>query len=162
MDHHHAADDTSASATKQRLASTTSSSSDEGGIASAAAAATGAIVDPGQVGVPSVSGWNVFVTGLPATTTESQIAAVFTKQDWIRVNFDRSTGHCKGYAVIEYSDRESGQDTINRLHGTEFHGSRIGVHWAFVKKPGVTTNKNKEGAGVIDAAISEDVKPRAI
>lgn len=89
------------------------------------------------VGVKSASGWNLFVTGLPFDTTESQIAAAFTEQDWIRVNFDRRTGHCKGYAVVEYRDREKGQNAINQLHGTDFHGSRLGVHWAFVKRPGV-------------------------
>lgn len=93
------------------------------------------------VGIPSANGWNVFVSGLPSSTTESQIASVFTKQEWIRVNFDRSTGHCKGYAIIEYSDREQGQDAINRLHGSTFLGSRLGVHWAFVKKPGVVATK---------------------
>lgn len=52
-----------------------------------------------------------------------------------RVNFDRLTGDCLGYALVEYETKAAGQDAINRLHGKAIKGQRIGVHWAFVKPP---------------------------
>ena len=50
----------------------------------------------------------------------------------IRVNLDTLTGFCKGYALIEYSQKSEAQDAINALHSTDFLGQSIRVNWAFV------------------------------
>lgn len=60
-----------------------------------------------------------------------------------RVNFDRTSGDCKGYGVVEYDSRSAGQDAINRLHGKEMKGQKLGVHWAFVKPLEQAMQRNK-------------------
>ncbi len=71
----------------------------------------------------------------------------------IRVNLNTLTGFCKGYALIEYSQKSEAQDAINALHGTEFLGKTIRVDWAFVgggsvdDGSGERPNKKFRGAG---------------
>jgi hypothetical protein len=117
--------------------------------------------------VESVCGWNVFVSGLHPTVSGTCSATcraiahfmcrtTFPEEDinesfsdvkggnmnLARVNFDRTTGECKGYGLVEYGTRAAGQDAINRLHGKEIKGQKIGVHWAFVKPQAQSKDKS--------------------
>ena len=60
------------------------------------------------------------------------IFSEYGKINNIRVNLDTLTGFCKGYALIEYTQKSEAQDAINALHGKEFLGKTIRVNWAFV------------------------------
>lgn len=92
--------------------------------------------------IQSVEGWVVFVTGLHEETQEEDVTDAFSDAigggpiNLVRVNFDRKTGKCKGYALVEYDKQTQAQDAINKLHGTDLLGKTIGVHWAFVKPSG--------------------------
>jgi RNA-binding protein 8A len=92
--------------------------------------------------IQSVEGYVVFVTGLHEETQEEDVMDAFSDAiggghvNLVRVNFDRKTGKCKGYALVEYDKQTQAQDAINKLHGTELLGKTIGVHWAFVKPSG--------------------------
>jgi RNA-binding protein 8A len=84
----------------------------------------------------SVEGWVVFVTGLNEEAHEDDITDTFSEHGsvkLVKMNFDRKTGHGKGYAFVEYGKQSEAQDAINNLHGTNYLGKIIGVHWAFVK-----------------------------
>lgn len=84
----------------------------------------------------SVEGWVLFVTGLNEEAQEDDITDTFSEYGnvkLVKMNFDRKTGHGKGYAFVEYGKQSEAQDAINNLHGTNYLGKIIGVHWAFVK-----------------------------
>jgi RNA-binding protein 8A len=84
----------------------------------------------------SVEGWVVLVTGLNDEAQEDDINDSFSEHGnvkLVKMNFDRKTGKGKGYALVEYEKQSEAQDAINTLHGTDYLGKIIGVHWAFVK-----------------------------
>lgn len=95
------------------------------------------ILRPGPV--RSVDGWVLFVTGLHEEAREDDIEDKFSevgRVTHVRMNFDRRTGRGKGYAFVEYGTQSQAQDAINKLHGIQFHGKTIAVHWAFVRPTG--------------------------
>jgi RNA-binding protein 8A len=84
----------------------------------------------------SVEGWVIIVTGVHEEAQEDDVAELFSEHGRIKsihMNLDRKTGFVKGYALVEYSEREEAQDAINALHGKPVLGRKIGVHWAFCK-----------------------------
>jgi RNA-binding protein 8A len=93
---------------------------------------------PPRVAGPSrsVEGWVVFITGIHDEANEEDINEKFGEYGQIKsivLNLDRKLGTPKGYALVEYSEREEAQDAINALHGTQLLGKNIGVHWTFFK-----------------------------
>lgn len=92
--------------------------------------------------VQSVEGWVVVVTGLHEETQEEDVTDAFSDAigggpiNMVRLNLDRKTGNCKGYALVEYDKQTDAQDAINKLHGTDLLGKTIGVQWAFVEPSG--------------------------
>ncbi len=90
--------------------------------------------------VRSVEGWVIFVTGLQqeegGEVQEEDLHDLFGEYGRIKslhLNRDRRTGSVKGYALLEYAEREEAQDAINALHGRTVLGGRINVHWAFCR-----------------------------
>lgn len=84
----------------------------------------------------SVEGWVVFVTGIHEEAQEEDIREVVGDYGRIKsivLNADRKTGVPKGYALVEFLERDEAQDAINALHGKKLLGKTIGVHWAFCK-----------------------------
>jgi RNA recognition motif-containing protein len=84
----------------------------------------------------SVEGWVVFVTNLHEEAQENDVTDAFSEcgtVKLVKMNFDGKTGLGKGYALVEYEKQSEAQDVINKLHGTDYLGKTIGVHWAFVK-----------------------------
>ena len=88
--------------------------------------------------VRSAEGWCVFVTGLHEEAGEDDIADAFSeygKVNLVKLNLERKTGRPFS-ALVEFEKQSEAQDAINKLHGTEFLGKTINVHWAFVKPAG--------------------------
>ena len=84
----------------------------------------------------SVEGWVTFVTGIHEEAQEEDIREAFSdfgKIKSIVLNADRKSGLAKGYALVEFTERNEAQDAINTLHGKPLLGKKIGVHWAFCK-----------------------------
>lgn len=87
----------------------------------------------------SVEGWVLFVTGVHEEAQEDDLMDAFAEYgtvNKVQINVDRQTGLAKGYALIELKTQSEAQDAINKLHGAELLGKKIGVHWAFVKPTG--------------------------
>ena len=87
----------------------------------------------------SVEGWVLFVTGVHEEAQEDDLMDAFAEYgtvNKVQINVDRQTGLAKGYALVELSTQSEAQDAINKLHGAELLGKKIGVHWAFVKPTG--------------------------
>lgn len=84
----------------------------------------------------SVEGWVTFVTGIHEEALEDDIREAFSDYGRIKsivLNADRQSGLAKGYALVEFLERNEAQDAINALHGKPLLGQTIGVHWAFCK-----------------------------
>ncbi len=84
----------------------------------------------------SVEGWVLFVTGIHEEAQQEDVREVFCDYGKIKsivLNSDRQSGLAKGYALVEFTERNEAQDAINALHGKKLLGQLIGVHWAFCK-----------------------------
>ena len=51
----------------------------------------------------------------------------------LNVNLDRKSGFVKGYAIIEYAEKEEAQSAIDEANGTDLLGQTVAVGWAFIK-----------------------------
>lgn len=83
----------------------------------------------------SVEGWVTFVTGVHEEAQEDDIRDKFGEYGIIKsiiLNQDRKTGLVKGYALVEFTEKEEAQDAINALSGSQLLGQKIGVAWAFL------------------------------
>ena len=78
----------------------------------------------------------MFVTGIHEEAQQEDVREVFCDYGKIKsivLNADRQSGLAKGYALVEFTERNEVQDAINALHGKKLLGQLIGVHWAFCK-----------------------------
>src|SRR3954452_20704644 len=75
---------------------------------------------------------SIFVGNLSYTTTEDQLADLFSKVGAVEsatIVTDRETGRSRGFAFVEM-DTDSGNQAIERFNGTELNGRTINVNEA--------------------------------
>lgn len=80
----------------------------------------------------------VFVTGVHEEAQEEDLLEAFGDFGQVRslhLNLDRRTGFVKGYALVEYAEKEEAEEAIKRMDGRQLLGQVVRVQWAFVEPP---------------------------
>jgi cold-inducible RNA-binding protein len=76
---------------------------------------------------------NIFVGNLSFQTTQDDLLAAFSRFGNVeRVNIitDRDTGQSRGFAFVEMTERQEGENAIHALNGTELDGRALNVNEA--------------------------------
>lgn len=82
----------------------------------------------------AIEGWVIFVTGIHEEAQEEDIYEAFADFGDVKnihLNLDRRTGFVKGYALVEYSNKEEAETAIHNMDGKELLTKTISVDWAF-------------------------------
>lgn len=80
-----------------------------------------------------MSTMNVYVGNLPYSTTESDLENMFSSYgqvDSVKIITDRDTGRSKGFAFVEMSSRDEGEQAVAELNGKEMGGRQLRVNEA--------------------------------
>ncbi len=78
-------------------------------------------------------GTNLYVGGLPYSTTETQLEELFSAHGTVesaRVIADRMTGRSRGFGFVEMSAEDEAQKAIEALNGSQLEGRSLTVNEA--------------------------------
>ncbi|CAE7779975.1 nudC [Symbiodinium sp. CCMP2592] len=84
----------------------------------------------------SIEGWVVIVSGVHEEAQEDDIFEAFSEYGDIKnlhLNLDRRTGFVKGYAFIEYENKQEADAAIKGMDGNTLLDHKLDVSWAFAK-----------------------------
>ncbi|CAE7532544.1 Y14A [Symbiodinium sp. CCMP2592] len=95
----------------------------------------------------SIEGWVVIVSGVHEEAQEDDIFEAFSEYGDIKklgrrghgleanlhLNLDRRTGFVKGYAFIEYENKQEADAAIKAMDGNSLLDHKLDVSWAFAK-----------------------------
>eukprot|EP00803_Ostreobium_quekettii_P004563 evm.model.scf_3924.1 EVM.evm.TU.scf_3924.1 scf_3924:6864-7582(-) len=86
----------------------------------------------------AIEGWVIFVTGIHEEARDEDLHEQFAEFGDIKnlcLNLDRQTGFVKGYALIEYTEREQAEAAVRQMNDQEILGQAIKVDFAFSNNP---------------------------
>jgi RNA recognition motif-containing protein len=75
----------------------------------------------------------IYVGGLPYTTTEEQLAQIFSTYGEVtssKIIIDRETNRSRGFGFVEMSDDEAAKKAIEELQEAELGGRKLTVNEA--------------------------------
>jgi RNA recognition motif-containing protein len=90
----------------------------------------------------------LFVGGLPYTTTEEELKALFAQSgavDSVTIVTDRYTGRSRGFGFVEMPSAEEAQAAIRRLNGQQVGGRTITVNEARARDDRSTRDRGAGG-----------------
>jgi cold-inducible RNA-binding protein len=73
---------------------------------------------------------NIFVGNLPFSASEADLRTLFEQYgsvDRVSIITDRDTGKSRGFAFVEMSDDQAGNQAIEGLNGKDFNGRALSV-----------------------------------
>ena len=77
--------------------------------------------------------YNLFVGGLPFSTTEDELKAMFSEYgtvSGVKIPLDRETNRSRGFGFVEFEDEGEGKAAEAALNGKEIDGRNIQVNQA--------------------------------
>ena len=93
---------------------------------------------------------NLYVGGLPYSTTEGQLQEIFAAHGSVesaRVITDKFTGRSKGFGFVEMSSGGEAQKAIEALNGTEIEGRTLTVNEARPQEKRSGFGDDRRGGG---------------
>ncbi len=77
--------------------------------------------------------YNLFVGGLPFSTTEDELNSIFSEYGTVssvKIPLARDTNRSRGFAFVEFESEEEGKAAATALNGKEVGGRSIQVNQA--------------------------------
>lgn len=90
---------------------------------------------------------NIYVGNLPFEATQTQLEELFSqfgRVDSVRIIKDKITGNPRGFAFVQMSNKDEGQQAIDRLNGHEMLGKQLRINEA---RPRDMNNSGPRGGG---------------
>ncbi len=95
-------------------------------------------------------GTNLYVGGLPYSTTETQLEELFSAHGTVesaRVITDRMTGRSRGFGFVEMSAEDEAQKAIEALNGSQLEGRSLTVNEARPRQERSDRGGDRGGGG---------------
>merc|ERR1711862_443251 len=92
--------------------------------------------DVGAGPAKSIEGWVIIVSGVHEEAQEDDVfeaSAEYGDIKNLHLNLDRRAGFVKGYAFIEYEDKNEADKAIKGMDGQVLLDQKLSVQWAFSK-----------------------------
>ncbi|KAL0486664.1 RNA-binding protein [Acrasis kona] len=86
----------------------------------------------------AIDGYVVFVRNIHEEAHEDDVHDIFSDFGNIKninLNLERRSGLVKGYALIEYAEKDQAQESIEKMNGKEYRDKELSVGWTFVDGP---------------------------
>ena len=78
-------------------------------------------------------GIKLYVGNLPFSTDDRELAGIFERHGEVtsvKITMDRETGRSRGYAFVEFANREEGEAAMEALNGHSLGGRPLTVNEA--------------------------------
>ena len=93
-------------------------------------------------------GTAVFVGNLDPQTSRQELVTLLSTAGGVhsvRIPLDRVTQRPRGFAFVDFADRESAERAIRDLDGAPLGGRRLRLRWALEKSPRPVFGRSGEG-----------------
>lgn len=93
---------------------------------------------------------NIYVGNLPFDATQDQLEdlfAPFGQVESVRIITDRLTGQPRGFAFVQFANKDEGQQAIDKLNNKDFLGKQLRVNEARPREEGGAPRRNSNGGG---------------
>ena len=87
-------------------------------------------------------GSKMYVGGLPYSTTDAELSAMFAPYGAVesaKVITDKNTGQSRGFGFVEMNSASEAQNAISALNSTELNGRTLVVDLAKPRESGATS-----------------------
>jgi cold-inducible RNA-binding protein len=99
---------------------------------------------------PVDEGHKLFVGGLSWGTDDAALQNAFSQYgdiNSVRVVMDRNTGRSKGFGFVEFANRDSAQEAVDKMNGSDLDGRTIRVDFASANQGGEGGNGSRGRGG---------------
>jgi len=93
-------------------------------------------------------GHKLFVGGLSWGTDDAALPNAFSQYgdiNSVRVVMDRNTGRSKGFGFVAFANRDSAQEAVDKMNGSDLDGRTIRVDFASANQGGGNGSRGRGG-----------------
>lgn len=96
-------------------------------------------INPFYIECTYMNRMNIYVGNIPFSATQDQVKELFAQYgqvESVRIIMDKLTGRSRGFAFVQFVNKEEGQQAIDGLNNKDFLGKQLRVNEARPREEG--------------------------